>query len=168
MKDPLTLVYNALWDLLEAWPNFADLVKLGNRVKFTASDAHEPAKLQLSNADLPEVRVIAEGMTPHIQRTSSSSTVIYRYGVHIFTGSKSLHTLYAVEWEVYRAMARWSEILTALTWNGKAFVVLARPTTVTDGYADNTLQRGIEGWASLWSCEVTMSFSTVDLQNLEV
>lgn len=168
-NDPLTLVYDALWNLLWDWPTLCKIISPGNRIKLIDSgEANEPNKESLSDADLPEIILFPEGQTPHIQRTSSSSTIVHRFTLRLQVGSKMLNEFFPLVWEVYRALSNWFSVLSALTWNDKQFVILARPIAVTEGFADRIERRGISGWVSIWSCEVTLTFTTTDLQDKEI
>lgn len=163
-KDPLSQVYDALWDLLEVHVPLTSLVKAGNRVKFSGT-SRDPEKERVSTADLPEIRIIPLGGTPHIQRTSNGSSWVKRFAVILATGDKRVDvSLFPVEWEIYRAMAQWADTLTALTWNDKPYIKLARPVSATEGISDRDLQRGVEGWTAVWQCEVELWFTTADLK----
>lgn len=162
--DPITQVYYALWELLEAHAPLTAMVKVGNRIKFSG-DNRDPMKDEVSSADFPELRVIPVASEPHPQRTSSGSSILKRFRIVVSTGDQRVDVgLFALEWEVYRALSQWAETLMALTWNDKTYVRLARPTTVEDGQTRTDLDRGVKGWSALWQCEVTMWFATADLK----
>jgi len=163
--DPFSLVYNALWTLLEAHAEFAALVKVGNRIKFNAAGGDDPIKDKLSSADLPEVRLLCTGTSPHVQHTSGSSSCIKFFEIQVATRSQQYTAeLFPVEWEIYRAMSKWATVLSALTWNSKTFVKLARPTDGQQGVSTDDVDRGGHGWVSVWGIEVQMWFTTTDLQ----
>lgn len=162
-QDPATQVYNALWDMLEAHKGFTDLVRVGNRIKMSGRK-RRPIKDEVSEADLPEVRIIPAGGEPHVQRTSNGSSLVKRFAIQVSTGEEVVDVkLFPVEWEIYRAMSKWAVTLQALKWNGRSFVNLARPLEITEGVSDSDLNRGIVGWSTVWMCEVIMWFTTADL-----
>jgi len=161
--NPFVQVYNALWDLLEAHAGLTDLVPVGNRIKMV-DDNRDPIKDQISSADVPELRLVPIGGTPHIFRTSSSSSCIKRYEIQISSGHQTVEMLYNVEWEILRAMMSWIPTLMDLTWEGKKFVKLVRPGEMPEGVTSQDLNRGIVGWSTLWACEVTMWFHSDDLK----
>jgi len=166
--DPITQVYYALWSLLEAHEPLAQLVKVGNRIKFSGA-TRDPVKAEVSDADLPELRIVPVSSTPHLQRTSNASSILKRLRIEVSTGDQRVDAgLFAMEWEIYRALSTWAATLTALTWNSKKYVRLARPVTVQDGTAQADLERGIRGWAAVWECEVEMWFDTADMQSDEL
>lgn len=163
MSDPFTTLYDALWSMLEAHTGFTDLVKVGNRVKFTG-EVRDPVKPEINTADLPEVRLVPLGGDPHLQRTSNGTSVRKRFGIEITTGDKRVDAaLFPVEWEIFRAMSNWASVLTALTWNSKTYVKLCRPLSMTEGESNPELNRGISGWSLVWACEVELWFTTADM-----
>jgi hypothetical protein len=161
--DPISQVYDALWSMVEASPALADMIKTGNRIKYSGEN-RDPQKPEISDADMPELQIISVGTSPGLSRTSSGSSILKRFRVQVSTGDQRLDSgLYAIEWELYRAFVDWATTLKSLTWNSKAYVIKALPVSVQDGKSNNELQRGIRGWISLWECEVEMWFSTADM-----
>ena len=162
--DPFTLVHNKLWDMLEAHSGFTDLVKPGNRIKFSG-DARDPLKRQVSSDDLPEVRLVAAGGTPHLQMASNATTVLKRFEVQIATGDKRYDAvMFPLGWAVVRAMSPWLTALRAeIQWNGKTFVTLLEVTSVSEGTHDAERKRGIDAWTAVVAIDVTMVFTTADL-----
>lgn len=168
MNNPFTLVYNALWDMVESWPPFAGMVRVGNRVKFTGK-SREIIKQEVTTSDLPEVRLISVEAAPHLQRTSNSTSVVVTFQWQVSTGDQRLDAaLFPLKWEMLRAMSKWELALSALTWNDKSFVKLYRPQVAADGELQADLIRGIKGWSTIWSCTVELWFTTTDLQDKEL
>lgn len=167
-EDPFTVAYNAIWDTLVASPDFTADVKVGNRIVYTSvTENRDPDKMETITDDFPETRFIASGFTPHIQRTSNSSSVVCRYSVEIRSGTKALDVAhFPLVWAVYRALSQWEKILTELTWNcGERFIILARPVgDVVEDIERGEVSRGVEGWFAIWTVEVTMFFSTSALE----
>lgn len=164
-EDPISKVYNALWSLLESHAPLASMVPAGNRVKYSG-DNRDPEKAQISSNDTPELRLTSVGSTPHLQRTSSSTSIAKRFRVEVSTGDQRFDAgLYAIEWEVNRAMLGWESVLTALTWQSQQYVKSSKIISTTDGKTERDLERGIRGWASVWECEIEMWFRTSDMQS---
>ena len=165
MCDPFTIVYNGIWSLLEASDEFTSMVKPGNRIKFTGDDRRDPLKREVSQADLPEVRLICTASTPHLMRTSNASTFKKTYEIQISSGSRMYDaSCFPLEWIIFKALADWQATLLALTWCGKKFVISAVPGSIRNGIAESDLNRGITGWASIWAVDVEMVFATADLK----
>ena len=162
--DPFTLVYDALWSMLDSHTDFQELVKKGNMIRFSGKN-RDPVKAEISVSDVPEVRLVPMGGTPHLQRTSNSSSVLEKFEIQLSSGDQRVdYALFPVKWAIYRAMSDWATILEALTWKGRTFVKLARPMSTADGVTESDLRRGIDGWASIWSIEVHMWFANTDVQ----
>lgn len=170
MTDPNTLCYNALWELLESWKPLAKCVKIGNRVKFDSKKS--PIKEQVGNSDFPEIRVVPDGMSPVLQISSSSASYALRFAVQLATGVKQLTgklgadvELFPLEFMIFRAMSNWYGVLSLLEWQGVKFAKFMKAPTVEQGSSERDVIRGIDGWASVWSCEFSLVFPLVLLQN---
>ena len=162
--DPFTQVHNALFGLLTSWTNFSNAVVEGNRITFTGDD-RDPIKDQVSEADLPECRLVPVGGEPAVQRTSSTTTIKRRWVIELATGDQRVDfRLLPLEWEIFRALTRWQGVITTLTWHSKPFVVTALPMSVQDAVTNTDLNRGIIGWTTIWACEVEMAFQTTDMR----
>lgn len=173
--DPLSALYDALWAMLEAHSGLAALVRLNNRIKFSGA-SRAPLKDEISTADLPEMRLIVAAVSPHIERTSNSGSMLVRLEVQIATGEQRFTEagadgvgagLLPVIWETLRALHGWQTELASLTWNSKAYVVTCTPGVAEIGVNNLDLNRGIAGWSSVWACEVECWFNTADLQPTE-
>lgn len=161
--NPLRQVYSAFWSMLEAHSGFTDLVLVGNRIKFSGTAARSPQKPEISDADLPEVRVVQTGLHPHLQRTSNGSSLVTRWAVQIASGDQRMPALMDVQWAIYRALMGWETHVQALQWESKEFVTVCRPLEVKVELTDRRANRGIRGWSDVWAGEVIMWFATADL-----
>lgn len=158
--NPLTMVYDALWTIIESHPALTSLVRVGNRVKDLST-----LKDQVSTVDLPEIRIICQSAEPKIYRTSSGTTLKKIYQIQVATGEYNVQSqLHIIEWELLKAFSKYKDVLDALTWNSKRFILQAKVTTVNEGTTQADLNRGIRGWVSLWTCEVEFWFDRSDLQ----
>lgn len=163
-NDPFSMVYSALWDMIEAHAGFAGLVKVGNRIRFDL-DKRGVLKPDVSTADLPEVILTTFGGVVNLIDTSSTSKVTRFYQIIISTGDLRLSEyLNPVEWAIFCAMVGWRERLGALRWNNRSFVKRANLTSGSEGQSNPEYNRGIKGWSALWTVEVEMHFATADLQ----
>ncbi len=165
-SNPLELVYDTIWEQLEDNEVLCSLVKEGNRLKFSGIDTVDPIKHEISEEDLPELRLIVPSTDIHLNATSSSSriTKVFEIGVAtgelLFTGSRAV---LAVEWEVIKSMSNWQAILKLLTWNDKTFITNTQLLTTNIGTTDIDLVRGINGWTALMTIQVDMWFSSSEL-----
>lgn len=159
-KDPFTQVHDALWELLEDNVGFTELVKEGNRIKFSG-DERDPIKTQVQDADLPEVRIVVAGGTPALLNTTSSSKCTKRFQIQVSTGDQRVTAiLFPLQWEIFRALSNWPAKLLALTWEGEQFVKRAALFDIAEGVTDADLLRNIKGWATLWLFETELWFKT--------
>lgn len=166
--DPLSLVYMALWSMLESHSGFTGLVVVGNRVKYDKF-LQVPTKDSLQDADVPEVGVVPIGSTYGLQITSNGTKLVERYETGLMTGKTRLAQVGAflpIKWEVLRAFSGWEAVLKALTWKSEKFVKLLKVNDVVDTLLgkEHPFSRGMAGWVSMMRFEVTMFFRTADLQ----
>jgi hypothetical protein len=172
--NPLTLVHDALWELVAKQPIFADLVKPGNRIQFNDPRVRDPIKASATTADLPEVLLTSEGLSPvRLCRTSSTSSIIKQWGWVITTGDYRLNEfLLPIEWAIIACMMDWKRVLTALRWppnTSSSYEHFVKRTDVVGtqhGESDARRNRGIAGFSSIMTIEVEMHFRTLDIQNL--
>jgi len=168
--DPFSLVYNMLWDVLESHAGFRNAVKIGNRVKLSARN-RDPIKTEVSPADLPEVRIIANGITLGLNNTSSSSRMAVIYEVGIATGDQRLTaSVFPMLWEIIRALSQeeLTKRLATLEWDGTAgFVKRVTVGPAAIGVTDRDLNRGIAEWSSLLSIETDLWFARSSIEPIE-
>lgn len=156
--DPLTQVYNALWELVADSEELANFVREGNRIKL---NRHNPLKQNIAASDVPELLLVPSSALSNLHQTSSSSQLQMTFEWVLVTGSMDItEFLLPVSWELFRAMRPWGESLKGLTWNGEEFVKKLELLNMTTGQSDAQRNRGIEGFTSIWACEVTMIFKS--------
>lgn len=161
--DPFSILYDALWTLLEANSGLTALVKVGNRVKY-ASWFHNPLKDIFSDADLPQVAIVPVGTLFNLNNTSSSTFVTARFDARLIVGDQRLDQvggLFAVKWEMLKAMRLWTVHIKNLQWNSKNYIVDLH----TEDAPDEPFieEKGIKGWVSFLRFKVRMVFTTSDL-----
>lgn len=164
MSDPFTMVYDALWDLAEGSNRVTDMVRLGNRIKMRTTAPNPGLKRQVSQGDLPELVLALTSGSGNLLNTSSSSMVTKQYAWQLATGSLNPERLLELEFALFAALVDWPAILGALTWSGAEFVKRANLVGMESGAEMAEQNRGILGWASVWTLEVEMHFRTSDLR----
>lgn len=166
-ENPFTLTYTAIVQLLCSNPHFKRLVETGNIIRFDSANNFDPFKQDIKAGDLPEIIVISDGFVSNMHHTSSTSRVIKRYSLLIATGNKQInYLLNQVQWEVLVAMVNWKNVLGALQWRDESFVKRVDVLDVVEGLSNSEQNRGIEGWSSVWRCEVEMYFETSEILSL--
>lgn len=163
-ENPFTLVYDALWAMLEAHPQFVVDVKEGNRIKYNSSEDRDPLKQEILDADLPEVVLVQTSVSANLYQSSSGSMCLRQYSILVSTGDFRYNKFLAqVEWDIFTAMMLWKERLGSLQWKNKAFVKRSNILSATSGASDSERNRGIKGWSAIWTVEVEMHFTSQDL-----
>lgn len=157
MSDPLTLVYETLWDLLESGERVRELVKPGNRIKLSGKD-RSPFKESVSTDDFPELTLIPSGGNASIRTTTTGCNIVQRFKVNIASGDQRATILLPLKFAVYTAMADWPNALKGLLWKTNKFVVNAKLLDFDDGIALSDLNRGIAALSTVMHLEVTMWF----------
>lgn len=163
--DPLTLLHDSLWEMLESETMFTEIIKPRNRIKFNSMVDRDTGKREIAANDVPEVRIIPTNWNPHLQRTSNTSTGWFEFQIQIATGDwRANKYTFPVMWSVWQAVSSWRDRIGSLTWKGQPFVLHLRPQESPIGTANIDLDRGILGWSTIWSCRVELKFTTTQLQ----
>ena len=163
--NPFTLVYNSIWNLLLARPNFVQHIKHGNRISFVGQNPNAQFTKEFNklSADFPEVQITVEGATPAPNDTSSSSKLSRTYAIMLHTDGATLDPfVFPVEWEIFQALAAWRFTVSALEYKGERFVKNVAPLPVTNAYSLDAAQN-VRGWVAVWRARVDMYFSNVNL-----
>jgi hypothetical protein len=158
--NPIRLVYDALWDLLEANSLFVSHAK--KTIKFTGT-AMYPELDSVSEADLPEVRIVVAGFKPHPFNTSDSSRLTLTYQVQVATGEMLFASLLDMQWIIYAALHNWKAHIEPLEWNGKKFARELSTDDVQETDRNARLNRGIRGWSTVWQGTVDCWFKSIDV-----
>lgn len=167
-RDPYSMVYDSLWDMLEARTQITSRVRSGNRVKYSG-DNRAPDKDKMLTGDLPEIRISVTKTDVHMNHTSNSTSVMKAYEVQVLCGDQRLDKDHLpLEFELLRAFATAHNRLTALKWHNISFVKSVKPITVQDVKFNSVDgNSSVRGWIGLWAVEVTMFFGTLALQGEE-
>ena len=157
--NPYDALLETFWQVLESDTDFCSVVPSGNRIKFMGAD-REPVKRDISEADIPEVRVIVTGSAPHPKRTSSSHSDTVTLEIQVSSGDQRFSAMHnPLRWILFRALRNIEdELRRRCFWNGENPVKLAKPTQVRDGVSQSDLDRGIKGWSAMWTCEIELWF----------
>jgi hypothetical protein len=161
---PFTKVFDAIWNLFQADTNFTSMFAAGNRIKFNSETNRDVIKQNVQTSDLPEVMLLASGGPINLNNTSNTTKVVQNYSLVVNTGDLRINTyVNIINWLVLCDLKSWNTILTSLLWRGKHFVKVVRVTQHTIGQSDESRNRGIHGWSTLWNIEVEMHLATSDL-----
>ena len=171
--NPQQQVHDAIWAALESKADFCAAVAVGNRVKYSTTGS-DPDLQNANTSRYPRVRVYpATGWEFGIGKNSSGSNVTMVWEIQLCTGKQNLGPYWAVTWAVYRAQSNWQQYLQqATSWNGKPFVMLARPvhsqtmepSRPLGWQFDKKMNRGIRQWITTMTIYVDCWFTTSDIQ----
>jgi len=164
--DPFSLVFDALWQMVDDSVPLTQLVRLGNKIKFNKQYDRAPLKENVSDADLPELILTTMGVLEANMYHSSCDSLIRRnYQWLLSTGDiRTNYRLFPVQFALFCAMHDWQGVLSSLLWNNKTFIKACRWGTLSEGISNPQLNRGIEGWSSIWNISVDMIFASSDLR----
>ena len=162
IRDPFSLTYDAIWEMLET-ASFRQLIKVGNRIKFSAAGGYrDPELLANLGEDRPVVGVLNTGMTFGSEKSSSESFATIQYQIVLVCGDARLDKeFYPCIWEIVVACLGWWDRLRVLQYLGRLFIHMAEPTILSSTYVD---QKGIKGWVGRLSYEVQMNFQTATIR----
>lgn len=179
--DPFSIVFNALWDMvdthapLSGYTNQAGafipgLIKPGNKIKFNIPEQRDPLKETVQAGDLPELVLSTGGITEANMRANTCSSMVQRtYQWLLSTGDfRTNYLLFPVQFALFAALHDWQGKLTTLTWRDKQFVKNARWGVLHEGQSVKSLNRNIEGWSSIWTCSVDMYFQINDIESYNI
>ena len=130
------------------------LVTVSNQLAYTGTDRVPELDVRPEGRQ-PMMRLVATGLLPHLQQTTSSSKLTMRWEVQVESGSELFATIMDIEWEVYRALEDWDTYLSALQWAGEPFATVNRPLV-----NKVTLDDRQKGWTSVWTGETELNFTT--------
>lgn len=159
-KDPLTLVYEGLWELVEDFKPFADEVRVGNRIKMSGK-SRDPEKEYVTTADLPQVKLVPSGGETNLHSSSNQTQMIRRFSFIIDTGDKRVDYLhFPLQWHIVCVMCNWKMRIGGMKWNGHHFLTDLQIPSVEEGESDPDANDDIEGFTSIATIEATMLFAT--------
>jgi hypothetical protein len=163
-QNPLELIHDTFWDLLEGSTAFCTLVpNTKNRIKYYGGLA-QPEKPEVGPADAPEVRVIPTGYEAAPFSDSDRTGIRVKFAVQVYTGRQEISRLLQIVWAVFCAMHNWDTAMETLTWNGKVFAHSCRLYGGKDSKDNQELNRGIKGWANVFEGEIDCVFDIDDLR----
>lgn len=157
--DPFSQAYSKIFDALNAFTEFSNIVKLGNQINYAS--AVEPRRKESSlTADTPQVMLLDGGFTTNIQHTSNVGQVIQAYTLATVTGDERLQKAHF--------KLRWAAIR-AITLIGKQLGTLefVRNVNITDGSGEISQfeeSKGIRGWTGIMTIVVEMYFTKTELE----
>lgn len=164
IPDPFTIVYDGLWKVVKAHPNWEDFFKDGNVIRYDTANRF-PLKQQVNVSDLPELVLVPSGTVLGLQVSSNGTSITKRFQFLLSTGDfRVAHLLFPIQWLLATAFINANAVMKSLLYDGKPFVSRITVTDVAEGESDATRNRNIQGWSSIWTVEVEMQFLTASIR----
>lgn len=162
LLDPFSQLYNALWTMVERNRELKKLIPEGNRIRYQ----HESElKEQPNFADRPELQLLSGGGSFGGRDNNTSRSVTKEFVWGITTADFRVNQLFnKVSWELFRSMSDWECVLCNLSWCNCRFVQNFRLISAEDSLLMTQLDKGLDGWSSLWQVEVDCGFLIRDLK----
>jgi len=155
--DPFTMVYDALWKLVERNKRLKDSIPFGNRIKY---DPESLPKEENVESDTPELTLLTTGGVAELTSTCSTSSFKKSFAWALASGDLANAKFHWLEFELFRSLVDWETTLSPLEWGGCRFVQNVIFTGAEIGVLMRALNKNVEGWSALLSIDVQMSFPT--------
>jgi len=152
--NPFKVIERGLWTLLEANAQFADLVKLQNRIKYSVTAQPNPGADARLDSELPEVSLRPNGCK-WSNRGSNSTVIDQTFAIDVLTGDKRTTWYYSdVKWALIQVVVK--SLRTLPSWSMPTGCTLLK--VWYDGSTDELeAGEGIrDGWTMLMN--ITVSF----------
>ena len=101
MSSPFSLVYDAFWTMIERNDVLMEYFPESNRIKWNEYDSK---KENISHGDLPEISILAAGITPGERNSNTTRSCIREYTIAITTGDSRIKDFDQIEFELYRSL----------------------------------------------------------------
>lgn len=156
LSDPFTQANLAIWNALTAYPGFADLVRVGNRLGTTSRNVplDKSRGTYADTADAGQLRVQEAGFTlSPFGSNSKVSESRQSYSVQLTTQSMRATPLNRLKWNALKALKRAGDDL------GLTFVREWSITEATEGLMSVVTPeepRTQDGWATAFTVNVEM------------
>lgn len=158
MDDPLTLTYAYLWKLVEGFPEWSDMVRVGNRM-YLDGTSRDPMKDVVKAADLPMVTLMPTDSENNLHSNSSSAILTQNFTIGIYSGEQRVNTVYfPLKWYTVQALAQFRATMQSVTWNDYPFIQKLEVPSSTDSLSEIDTAGNIISWDSLLTISVEMRF----------
>jgi len=171
-KDPLTKVYEALWEQLEANSDFTRLVPASHRVKYTGTIGRFPRADARKSQERPLVSIEPASAVSDMFCSSDASRFRETFKILLLTEDQRLcyaesshyHGLNPLRWCILQAMMGWEDRLRALSWNSRSgfvthcYVEQAELEMGGPRVKDQQQPYKRDGWNAVWIGHVEMYF----------
>lgn len=154
-KDPLTIIREKLWEVVDSSEFFRTWIRESNRIRF---DTELGTKEHAGHGDLPEVIIVPSSSSQLDMGTSGTARLSMSFLFYLSTGSKNLQMISALQWELFRVIQTFMANVGNCLYHGNRFVERIRFDSGEQAISDAERNRGIGGWSASWGVTVDMFF----------
>jgi hypothetical protein len=156
-ENPLTLVHDALWNLIDSNPMFDDLIPDKSRFRFNTEDNRKPFKTQNVTADYPQLWVMPTGATFNYHWTSCDTLSVLKYSFVMPTGDwRTQIYLDQLHWAMMCSIAECVPKMQSVLWHNVPLIRKCDVAGIDVGGANPKFFNDIAGFSSIWKAEVTI------------
>lgn len=144
----------------------SNMVRFNNIGRFDNVEDRSAGKERIEAADLPELTLALGGIQSSNFAVNSSSAEIRKTFVwRIASGDYRVQFIHLLQWHLFCALSQWTTTIANLRWGATEYQYVKDVALVSaiEGEEGNVIQRGINGWISIWDCRVLMRFGRSDL-----
>ena len=154
-RDPFTILFDRLWEIVDANPVISELVRPGNKFRF---ETLLGLKETIQHGDLPEIVLFPDSTQQDDFGTSGTNNLSASYRFAIATGTFTTRMINQLQWEIYRVIQTFMANVGDLTYNEVPFVIQIKFNS--GNQLQNTVEqsRGINGWCASYGFTVDMQF----------
>jgi len=160
-------MYDALWALINQYPNVGDIVK--KQVSFNANEQRDPIPQRVVPGELPELTLVQDIVNANHHLNQSIARVTVDYSFLISTGDfRQQQGINPVLWMLFVTTANWPRYLNTFTWPDEDWKPVKNYDIIdaTQGMSDKDRNRNLTGWSAVWRCRVELHFRRSDLYAL--
>lgn len=178
-KDPFSMAFSGLWDVLNASEAFVAVVPPVNQIRYD-TNVRQPEKARGPEAaelpgDRPLVRIQPNSGAEYLPSgvSSSSTKLVKNYQILLALGDLRVNAwLNPMQFIIVGALCNWMDILPSLVWQGRfandQFIKTMRVSGIPEGKnVNDAATRGIQTWASLFNVSLEMWFTSANLRSLQ-
>ena len=156
--DPFSQVYAYLWELVESYPAWTDMVRVGNRM-YLNKQSRDPFKETVKAADLPQVTLLPTDGANNFHSNSSSAVITQNFTLAIDTGQLQVNqVLFPLKFYTLQALACFRQNAGSLKWKDYPFLKKLEIPTYTDSLTEIDANGNIISWNAVLTISAEMWF----------
>jgi hypothetical protein len=160
VNDPISVVYRAIWNTLEAFPAWTALVPRGNEIRYDTPMPFAP-KQPIPNmvADAPQIAITQRAFKMSIGRNSLAIDIEQEFPIYIVNKDMNAISINQLKWQTFRALFA-GEATLGTSGLLRQWVLT---NTVDDGFADSMWKKTRKAWQSIVSIQCQIYVNNADV-----